>query len=239
MPNTFFQFKQFTVHQEQSALKVSTDSCLFGAWSSRIASEKNNIKSILDIGTGTGLLILMLAQNVQAKIDGIEIDHPSFEEAQKNINNSPWKERLRIFKGDVNRFEFEAKYDLIISNPPFYEGDLKSDAVNRNLAMHDTGLKLNELLRVVNENLNNDGWFAVLLPYHRNEKFIAMAKDSNLFLLKRVDIKQTYKHSFFRSFLLFGRKKEEVNSSNIVVKDDANQYTPEFIDLLKEYYLYL
>jgi tRNA1Val (adenine37-N6)-methyltransferase len=240
MPNTYFQFKQFTVNQERAALKVSTDSCLFGAWvSAEVKSKKLKVKNVLDIGAGTGLLMLMLAQNVDALIDGIEIDALSYEQAKENLNISEWSKRLHLFLGDVKEFTFETKYDLIVSNPPFYEGDLKSDAANRNVAMHDAGLKLDQLLKVVDKNLSDDGWFAVLLPYHRSEKFIEDAMKYNLFLQTQLNVKQTVKHSFFRSILLFGCEISEAQNFSMAIKDANNNYTVEFVELLKDYYLHL
>lgn len=253
MPNNYFQFKQFTVQQEKAALKVSTDSCLFGAW---VAEEVRGMRyevrkenqslttchsplTFLDIGAGTGLLMLMLAQKSTAMIDGIEIDEPSYEQTKENIEASPWKERLQLFHADVKQFNFSKKYDLIISNPPFYEGNLKSDVAKRNVAMHDTGLKLDELLNVVDANLTDDGRFAVLLPYQRAAYTIALAESANLYLQTHVQVRQTVKHEFFRSMLLFSRKKMEPIVEELAVKDDKNQYTNEFVQLLKDYYLYL
>jgi tRNA1Val (adenine37-N6)-methyltransferase len=245
MPNSYFQFKQFTVHQESAALKVSTDSCLFGAWVAskvkgyKVEGKRNKIENLLDIGAGTGLLMLMLAQQCEALIDGVEIDVASYEQAKENISASPWKERLCLLFGDVKQFAFEKKYDLIISNPPFYENDLKSDATNRNMAMHDTGLKLDELLQVVDKNLSDEGWFTVLLPYHRANKFIADAEVCDFWVIKRTDVKQTVNHSFFRTMLLFGRRIVESEKDSVSIKDEKNEYTDAFVKLLKDYYLYL
>lgn len=240
MPNSYFQFKQFIIHQEQAALKVSTDSCLFGAWiGGEVQSKKYEVQTVLDIGAGTGLLMLMMAQQCTGAIDGIEIDEPSCKDAQRNIQESPWNKRLNLLLGDARQYVFTKKYDLIISNPPFYESDLKSDSKNRNVAMHDDGLKMDELLRIVDENLTAEGLFALLLPYHRSDKFIADAEQLNLHLRKRVDVKQTVNHSFFRSLLLLSRKKSKAENHSMAIKDEANEYTDEFVDLLKDYYLYL
>lgn len=240
MPNNYFQFKQFTVQQEKAALKVSTDSCLFGAWiPSKVESEKLNVKSVLDIGAGSGLLMLMLAQKCDALIDGIEIDEPSYQQAKENIESSSWKERLQLYYADVKQFSFSKKYDLIISNPPFYEGDLKSGALNRNIAMHEEGLKLDELVNVVYANLTEDGSFAVLLPYVRAERMIELAKAANLYLQTHTQVKQTVKHEYFRSMLLFSRKHAQPIVQELAIKDESNQYTNEFVGLLKDYYLYL
>lgn len=240
MSNSYFQFKQFIIQQEKAALKVSTDSCLFGAW---VANEMENgklkVENILDIGTGTGLLMLMLAQKCNATIDGIEIDTASYLQAKENIDASKWNNRLTLFHADVKSFRFQKKFNFIISNPPFYESDLKSDVSSRNIAMHDEGLKLIELLHIVNENLDADGNFAVLLPYHRTDEFISNALSVNLFLNKRLNVRQTINHSFFRSLLLFGRKKSGTEISELSIKNELNQYTTQFENLLKDYYLYL
>lgn len=240
MANNYFQFKQFTVQQEKAALKVSTDSCLFGAWvAEEVRSMKEEVRRVLDIGAGSGLLMLMLAQKCNAAIDGIEIDEPSYQQAKENIEASAWKERLELFHGDVKEFQFQQKYDFIISNPPFYEGDLKSGASNRNVAMHDEGLKLDELLQVVDQNLSEDGSFAVLLPYHRTEQFITLSVKYGLFLSVQLNVKQTVNHSFFRSILLFSRISVAALRSELSIKGDSNQYTNAFVELLKDYYLYL
>lgn len=240
MPNNYFQFKQFTVQQERAALKVSTDSCLFGAWiADKVESEKLKVESALDIGAGSGLLMLMLAQKCDAKIDGIEIDQPSYEQAKENTEASIWKERLELFHADAKQFSFSKNYDLIISNPPFYEGDLKSDVARRNVAMHDAGLKLDELLKVADANLTDDGMFAVLLPYQRAAYMVALAETSNLYLQTHVQVRQTVNHGFFRSMLLFSRSKTAAMVEELAIKDESNQYTNEFIGLLKDYYLYL
>ncbi len=213
---------------------------MFGAWVAEyVRGKMHDVRCMLDIGAGSGLLMLMLAQKCNTAINGIEIDEPSFQQAKENIETSPWKERLELFYGDVKHFQFQQKYDFIISNPPFYEGDLKSGALNRNVAMHDEGLKLDELLQVVDQNLSIDGSFAVLLPYHRSEQFITSAAKQGLFLSEQVNVKQSVNHSFFRSILLFSRDIATPDMQELSIKDESNQYTVSFIELLKDYYLYL
>jgi tRNA1Val (adenine37-N6)-methyltransferase len=201
--------------------------------------KKYDVRNVLDIGAGTGLLMLMLAQKCNSFIDGIEIDEPSFEQAKENINTSLWSNRLTIYLGDVMQFQFTKKYDLIISNPPFYENDLKSNTETRNTAMHDTGLKLKGLLSAVAKNLSDDGFFAVLLPYQRTDAFISDAMGEGLYLQKRMDAKQTILHSYFRSLLLFRWNEVVVQNNSMAIKDEQGAYTNDFVQLLKEYYLYL
>lgn len=246
MPNNYFQFKQFTVQQEKAALKVSTDSCLFGAWvADEVRSRKYEVRSgdnsltILDIGAGTGLLMLMLAQKCNAVIDGIEIDEPSYQQAKENIEESTWNEHLHLFHADVKQYSFSKKYNLIISNPPFYEGDLKAVTANRNVAMHDAGLKLDELVAIVAANLTEAGRFAVLLPYARATYMIELTAAANLHLQKHVQVKQTVKHGYFRSLLLFTNVETDAVVEELAIKDANNEYTSAFVSLLKDYYLYL
>ncbi|MFI5152541.1 MAG: tRNA1(Val) (adenine(37)-N6)-methyltransferase, partial [Chitinophagales bacterium] len=130
MSNSYFQFKQFRIQQDRCAMKVCTDACILGAW---FAEKIPSYSTVLDIGSGTGLLMLMLAQKNKSEIDGIEVDLNTYKQLKENIDQSPWKDQLRVFPGDIRSFSFSGKYDFIISNPPFYEKDLRSDSSARNL----------------------------------------------------------------------------------------------------------
>lgn len=236
--NNYFQFKQFTVHQDQCAMKVCTDACLFGAY---VANElqQTPVKNILDIGSGTGLLSLLLAQKTTTFIDTVEIDTPAFEQAKENIIQSPFKERIAIHNTDVMQFLANKKYDFIISNPPFFEADLRSEDKKKNAAKHDTTLTYAALLNAIAKNLTADGSFAVLLPYHRSNYFEAASVNLNFHLRKKIAVKQTPKHNYFRSILFFSKKKMPVEEIEIIIKNDSGNYTPEFTSLLKDFYLYL
>ena len=241
MANPYFQFKQFTVYHDRSSLKVSTDSCLFGAWvAARIGSSPLSVSRALDIGTGTGLLMLMLAQQFAGNIDGIEIDHDSFEQATENIQASPWHNRLHLFHHDVKLFALPHQYDLIISNPPFFEHDLKSGTLKNNLAKHDDGLTLNDLLEVVDRNLTAKGLFAVLLPYQRTGYFEELAAGYHLFVSDKLSARQTPNHPWFRSMLLFSRSDKGIaHETELTIRDKGEVYSDAFITLVKDYYLYL
>lgn len=234
--NTFFQFKQFTIHQDKCAMKVCTDACLFGAY---IAENITTNKYCLDIGAGTGLLSVMLAQKNDAMIEAIEIDTHAFQQAKENLEQSPWKERLHIFNIDAIQFLSEKKYDFIFSNPPFFGNDLKSDNQQKNAAKHDTTLTLGQLIMVIENNLSNDGVFALLLPYRRVDECITIAAKANFHLKEKILVKQTPSHDFFRGILFFSRKETNIKTEEIFIKDSANQYTDRFTHLLKDYYLYL
>ena len=240
MSNTYFQFKQFTIEQQNCAMKVCTDACLFGAiLADKIYREQNKVSNLLDIGTGTGLLSLQVAQKNSISIDAVEIDRDSYEQAQQNFSNSPWSEKLRIYNTDILDFVADKKYDCIISNPPFYEGDLKSDNSKKNAAKHDSTLKLEQLFKVIEEHLSPPGYFAVLLPYQRVDYFITLAADFNYKVQEKWMIRPTDAHPFFRGILFFSLAKTEIITKEISIKDSTGNYTAEFVDLLKEYYLQL
>lgn len=239
MSNNYFQFKQFIVHQDKCAMKVCTDACLFGAFVADRFQRTGNRFRVLDIGAGTGLLSLMMAQkNPVAEIDAVEVDKSAAEQAKENFKHSPWKERLHSHHQAIQEFRINT-YDLIISNPPFYENDLKSDNAKRNLAMHGAQLGLDDLLDVVVRHISAHGKFAVLLPYHRSANFVNHALLKDFFLHEEMSVKQTPKHPYFRSMLIFGRGKVQTRHSDICIKDKTDQYSEEFRELLQEYYLKL
>ncbi len=219
-------------------MKVCTDACLFGAY---IANEilQLPVKNILDIGTGTGLLTLMLSQKTSAAIDAVEIDAGAFTQAKQNIEQSPWKEKIAIYNANILKFQSNKKYDCIISNPPFFEDDLKSNDEKKNFAKHDTSLTFTALLKVVAANLSPAGFFSVLLPFHRSNYFEAEAAKINFNLIKKILINQTPKHNHFRSILIFSTKKLDTIQEEIIIKNEEGNYSTKFIELLKDYYLHL
>lgn len=219
-------------------MKVTTDGCLFGAYvASQIKNHKSKIKNCLDIGTGTGLLSLMLAQKNNISIDAVEIDTPSYYQAKENFKRSLWNEQLNIFNADITDLDPSKKYDCIISNPPFFEDDLMSANQTKNKAKHAITLTLQQLLIAIDTHLNAVGFFFVLLPYHRTDYFIKEAAAIKFYPSEKLVVKQTPKHIFFRSILIFSREENDYKTSTLIIKESNNQYTPEFIYLLKDYYL--
>jgi tRNA1Val (adenine37-N6)-methyltransferase len=215
-------------------MKVCTDACLFGSM------HPAGSNKILDIGTGTGLLALMIAQkDAGAVIDAVEIDAGAAEQAKQNFKSSPWAKRLSVINTNVLDLDPGKQYDHIISNPPFFEDDLRSPDKIKNDAKHDTSLSLADLLQVINKHLTADGSFAVLLPYHRVEYFIEEAVKNNFHLTKQVLVRQTELHDHFRGILFFSRNKAEPERSEMCIKNKEGNYTPGFISALKDYYLYL
>ena len=230
MPNTYFRFRQFTVHQEKTAMKVCTDACLFGAWAtSEISSE--HVERVLDIGTGTGLLSLMIAQGSGARIDAVELDDNAYLQATENFAASPWKERLSAHHCAIQAYVPGYQYDFVISNPPFYEQSLRSPDNKKNLAMHSTHLDATALFASVKRLLAPGGRIAVLIPYNRSEAVEKIIGDNQFYIESKVFVKQTEKHSPFRCMYMLRDVISRFNERKITVNDD------EFNALLKNYYL--
>lgn len=217
-------------------MKVCTDACIQGAYTAQYALSA---KRILDIGAGTGLLSLMLAQELPlADITAVELDAAAAEQAAANIAASPWAERMRVLTADVRELP-AALYDFIITNPPFYEGDLKSSDKLRNQAMHATTLDYTSLLKVMADHLAVDGAFSVLLPFRFFADFVVLAAGVGFHAEHVLHVRQSVQHDYFRSVGIFSRHSVVTNAEDMVIRDAANVYTPAFEALLKAYYLYL
>jgi len=237
MANQFFRFKQFTVHQEDCAMKVCTDACLQGAFT---AAYINKVSRILDIGTGTGLLSLMLAQRFNdASITAIELDTAAAGQATRNFEAAPWAAGMQVINADARTLKSAEKFDLIITNPPFYEGDLKSPDQLRNQAMHATTLSYAALLDIIDQHLSADGVFSILLPYPPFANFEVLAKSKGFFPRKVLHIQQSVNHGRFRTIAVFGRSSATRDEETMSIRNAANEYTSEFKNLLQPYYLYL
>lgn len=236
MANSYFRFKEFTVHQERCGMKVCTDSCLFGAW---VARHISACDKILDIGSGTGLLMLMLAQQTPAQIDGIELDPDCFGQLLENLHQSPWQNRLNAYQGDVRHFQFQHTYPVILSNPPFYENLLHSQTHSTRLARHSVSLSLTEFFAAINRNLDADGEAFILMPFSRREELLQAGSDHSLQLVRTMTVRQTENHTPFRIFFHLSRhgSKEPIHEE-ITIKEKGN-YSREFSELLKPYYLAL
>jgi len=224
-------------------MKVTTDACLFGAWvAHEVESEKLKVESALDIGTGTGLLSLMLVQKKpEANILAVEIDKSAAKQAADNINASLWKDQVDIVEGDVKDLSFAEKFDLVISNPPFYETEWRSETDIKNIAFHSDNLTLQELLHTIKTHLSANGNFFLLLPYKRNDEIKRLFKDHQLHISKLLLVRQSVKHDYFRIFLKgnLNAVQKETEFDEMSIWDERQQYTKEFVSLLKEYYLHI
>lgn len=217
-------------------MKVTTDSCLFGAWVARQLNKET--QSLLDIGTGTALLSLMIAQENNATIEAIEIEPAAAEEAKENVKASPWKERIHIIEADATSHSLK-KYDCIVSNPPFYENDLKAPTKEKNIAHHSQELKLDELVKIISDSLNENGEFFLLLPYRRKQELLEMVEKAGLSVWELVQVSHSPKHLPNRIMIKGGIKKRTFVENDFSINDISGKYTPAFADLLKNYYLYL
>jgi tRNA1Val (adenine37-N6)-methyltransferase len=234
MPNAYFRFKQFTIHQDGSVMKVCTDSCVLGAWS---ALHTGGSERILDIGTGTALLSLMLAQKSSAPIDAIEWDPEACAQARENIRASPWPTQIKVIQADARTYRSPLSYDFIISNPPFFESDLRSTEDKKNIAKHGTSFTLEALLGVIKTNLQLEGVFTILLPFHRTEYFENLALQQGFYLQQHLILRQTPTHPPFRSICLFAAKKSvDVAVDRWTIKNDQGKNSLEFVQLMRDYY---
>ena len=232
-----FQFKQFIVQQDKCAMKIGTDGVLLGAW----CPIDNNPFSVLDIGAGTGILSLMLAQRSNAEqIDSLEIDEDAYEQCVENFENSPWSDRLFCFHAGLDEFvdEPEDEYDLIISNPPFYSENYKTDNSQRDLARFQDALPFEDLIEAADLLLSENGIFAVIIPFKEEEKFIDLCAEVELYPVKATRVKGTSTTEIKRSLLAFKRYElSTLTADELIIETARHQYTDEYINLTKEFYL--
>ena len=217
-------------------MKISTDGVLLGAW----CPINNHPFSALDIGAGTGILSLMLAQRSNAEqIDAIEIDENAYEQCVDNFENSPWSDRLFCFHAGLDEFmdEPEDEYDLIISNPPFYSEDYKTDNEQRDLARFQDAMPFEDLVEAAHLLLSENGIFAVIIPFKEEEKFIALAKDFELYPFKITHVKGTPTTEIKRSLLAFSRVAKETCIDELIIEIARHHYTEDYIALTKDFYL--
>jgi tRNA1Val (adenine37-N6)-methyltransferase len=218
-------------------MKVGTDGVLLGSWT----PINNNPFSILDIGAGTGIIALMLAQRSHAEqIDALEIDEDAYEQAVENFENSPWGDRLFCFHAGLDEFveEPEDEYDLIVSNPPFYAEAYKSNSEQRDLARFQDAMPFDELIEAAALLLSENGIFAVIIPHKEEENFLNLAAAYELYPLKITRVKGTPTTEIKRSLLAFSRN-ENLNFpvDELIIETARHQYTAEYIELTKDFYL--
>ena len=231
-----FQFKQFSIAQDRCAMKVGTDGVLLGAWTPLI----NNPYNILDIGTGTGVIALMLAQRSHAEqIDAIEIDDDAYEQATENFENSPWNDRLYCYHAGLDEFvdEVEEEFDLIVSNPPFYTDEYKSDNPQRDAARFEDAMPFEELVEAADFFLSDHGIFSLIIPYKEEEKIKSLCAERGLFPLKITRIKGTPASEIKRSLLAFSRVEQTPLVDELIIETARHQYTTDYIALTKDFYL--
>ncbi|MDT0553515.1 tRNA1(Val) (adenine(37)-N6)-methyltransferase [Urechidicola vernalis] len=233
-----FRFKQFTIRQEHTAMKVGTDGVLLGAW-----AQPKEAFSILDIGTGTGLIALQLAQKTYAEVvDALEIEGSAYEQAVENFEQSDWGDRLFCYHASFNEFVSEMEgeeYDFIISNPPFYTSTVKEDTVEsaRVKARHVESLSYEELIEGTTKLLSEKGECAFIIPFKEEVSFLEIASNYNLFPNRITRVKGTEKAEIKRSLLQLSFQEVKRELSELVIEIERHVYTKEYIDLVEDFYL--
>jgi tRNA1Val (adenine37-N6)-methyltransferase len=236
MSNNWFRFRQFLVCQEGSAMKVGTDGVLLGAW-----VDCEGAQSVLDVGTGTGLISLMIAQrSSDPTITAIEIDAASAVQARENVMASKWLSRIGVVEADFRYWEPDDKrtFDLIVCNPPFFTRSLKNPDSKRAAARHDDALPLSELIKRASGMLGIDGRLAIILPADRLSEAMEVASLNGLFLHRSLDVRGNPTAAIKRVLLEWGRREREVQAMELVIETEVRGvFSPEYQHLTSEFYL--
>lgn len=232
MSNDWFQFKKFTVHQDSCAMKVGTDGVLLGAWFSLESGQ-----SVLDIGTGTGLVAIMAAQRGAGKITAVEIDESAAVQAQSNAQASPWADRITVLTSDISDFKSDSRFDRIVCNPPYFRDSLRCPDSGRNTARHNDSLDYETLVRCAVRLLSDKGTFAVVLPSDMAETFISSAFPAGLRPFRRTDIVTVSGKEPKRTLIEFSMNPSDCESSLLEMVGKDGQETSEYVSLVKDFYL--
>ncbi len=233
-----FQFKEFTVAQDQCAMKIGTDGVLLGAW----VEPKEIPYTILDIGTGTGVIALMMAQRFSSSdVDAIEIDAAAYEQAMTNFENSPWADRMFCYHASFQEFfqEMEEFYDLIVSNPPFFTATQKSPNEQRNKARFEDALPFEHLLYGASKLLSDQGTFALIIPYDQEEQVLNIAAKMHLRPIKITHVKGNEQALIKRSLIAFkfNVTKKDLQLTELIIEKERHIYTDDYIKLVQNFYL--
>ncbi len=234
MSNTWFQFKQFRIEQPRSALKVGTDGVLLGAW-----CGVTGAKRILDVGTGTGVISLMLAQRSDAKITAVEINEDACQDARHNFQNSQWSERLSLYSGDFNKFQesHALSFDLVVCNPPFFKKSMKSSDPATSIARHDVSLTFELLIDGAKKLLTDQGKLVVILPIEPLDDFRETARLAGFYLSRKTTIIPKIGKPPKRVLLEFSVSATYPESDELVILIDNHTFSEKFIKLTEEFYL--
>ena len=231
---SLFKFKEFNVCQEHSKMKVGTDSILLGSW---LHSFKTKHVEVLDIGTGTGLLSLMYAQSSKKSIiTAVEINQGAFNEASQNVFNSNWAHRIDLHNADVNAWHCNKKFDLIMTNPPYFTNSYLSYNSEKNMARHQHSLRVEQLMNLWRDLGKDCSYFACILPLEQANKLIELS-GSYGHLHKRLDVCSKANKKIKRSLLFFGTEEKKLSLEKLCIYDQQSRYTKEYIALTKDYYL--
>ena len=234
MPDNQFRFKQFVIHQGKSAFKVGTDGVLLGA-----SANITGCKRILDIGSGTGLIAIMLAQRSDAEVVAIEPDHDSFIQANENVRLCKWRNRIKVENTDLqNFFPGSMKFDLIVTNPPYFSDSLKNPDPRKSSARHNDSLTSDEILKGVTKLMEDEGRFQLIMPYVEGNLFIAEASEYNLYCNSTLKIKPLPTSEVRRLIMTFSRGRSLPSERFLTIeKGPRHEFTEEYVNLTKDFYL--
>lgn len=233
MPNPFFKFKQFTVYHDRCAMKVGTDGVLLGAW-----TDLSQTRRILDIGTGTGLIALMLAQrNPEAQITAIDIDAEAVKQACENFSASPWSNRLKAIQQDVCHYTEFSLFDTIVSNPPYFVDSLKCTDNQRTTARHTDSLDAKRLLKKVSELLAPDGRFSLILPADQTNELIRIAQIQGLHPSRLTQVITRPGLPPKRSLVEFQKAVQPIQANELVIELERHVYSEGYTSLTRDFYL--
>jgi len=235
--NSHFQFKQFKIQQENTAMKVGTDGVLLGAW-----ADTENVNSVLDIGTGTGLIALMMAQHSEATITAIEIEENAYLDAKSNVQNSPWSERIKVVHSSFQEYlkNNSQHFDCVVCNPPYFTNSIKSKTESRTIARHNDQLPFETLVEGVSHILNKEGHFSVVLPAGAESDFRYLAANVRLFPSRITHVKPKPSKAASRVLMEFRFEATLKAEDELTIETETHhEYLPEFIDLVKDFYLKL
>lgn len=236
MANTCFAFKQFTIYHDQCAMKVGTDGVMLGAW-----VNISGAKTILDVGTGTGLIAIMMAQRCNASIDAVEIDETACRQARENVQNCPWSHRIRIIHDSLQHYTegTSVRYDVIVSNPPFFRDSLKPALSGRSVARHDEKLNFESLLFYSSRLLQENGLLSVIIPAADRDHFTNLAYFHNLHPVRQTLIRPVAGKTPSRCMAEFSKDKNSVlqPSELLIKKEDGEDYSDDFKGMTRDFYL--
>lgn len=234
MPKAYFRFKQFRVFHDRCAMKVGTDGVVLGAW-----VNLDKVQRILDIGCGSGLIALMLAQRCQTHIDAVEIDPDACQQARDNVQQSPWPQHIRVFHQSVQEYSLqtETQYDLLVSNPPFFVDALKTPTTQRNLARHHDSLNQDDLLTSTRRLLHPQGRLALIYPPQQAQDFEQKATEQGWFCQRKCYLQALADKPVKRILLEFARTPSYCEENTLVLESARHTYTDQFIALIKDFYL--
>ena len=231
---SLFRFKQFTIHQDLAGMKVGTDSIILGS----MIKMKSKYKHILDVGAGTGILTLMMAQkSSDSNITAVEIDSNSYHQANINIDNCKWNDRINLLHVDAKHMKTDDKYDLIICNPPYFSNSKQSIITSKNRARHQVELTFEDLLTIWNKKGSDDSDLACILPTKESKKMFDMVKNHGNYLAYHLEVRSNPNSNPKRAVMLFSKNKMETIKSELCIHNNQGGYSESYINMTKDFYL--